>query len=215
MTYRLVAPFSIVKGVGPKMAANIVDWREAVGTDKAWLDWDDLLAIPGIGPGRVATIRNFVEDDDPFGVRAVSKVLNRVRYKFADGELGGVPAPTHLSTDLTNPDELVVFLGLFKTVQYKDVVEQRLKYGSYENREEVLAELADPHLLKYAVLTCEDEYEEPVRVRLSRKMYPKYTDLLATAKTNQDVVLVKGYLSDYGGIAIQAQELYLLNPERL
>lgn len=209
----LYAGFTSIKGIGVKMADNIVNWRNSQPKHRT-LDWDDLLAIPGIGPGRITTIRDFCEDDDPFGVRAVSRVLNRVRNKFALGEFAGISAPTHLSADLTTPDELVVFLGILKGKTYKDTLEQRLKYGpSGATPEEILATLDDPHLLKYAALTCEDEYDEPVRVRISRKMFPRYKDLIGSAKVGRDIVLVKGYVSDYGGIAIQTKELYIINPE--
>lgn len=212
----LYAGFTAIKGVGPKMAANIVDWREAVGTDKAWLDWDDLLAVPGIGPGRVDTMRNFAESDDPFGVNAVGRVLSNVRNAFRNGEFGGIDPPTHQAKDLSTPDEFVVFVGVLKGKIYRDTLEQKLKYGAAGvTAEEILALLPDPHLLKHVALVCEDETDEPIRVRIGRKLYPRYEEMVKSAKVDRDVVLVKGWVSDYGGIAIQAKEVYLINPEGL
>lgn len=209
----LYAGWTAIKGVGPRMAENIVAWRDDLDTTSG-LGWDALLAIPGIGPGRVGVIRQFCEGDDPFGVETVRRTLNTVRKEFDCNEFAGIPSPTHRSIDLVQPDELVVLLGILKGKVYKDTVEQRLKYGpSGATRESVLDSLEDPHLVKYASLTVVDEYDEPVRIRISRKQFPRYQGLIADAKVNRDIVLVKGYVSDFGGTAIQTKELYVITPE--
>lgn len=212
----LYAGWRAIKGVGEKMAANIVAWQEdhAAELSKYLLDYDSLVEIPGIGPGRVAVIRQFCEGDDPFGVERVRRTLDRIRKELECNEFQWVPFPTHRSIDLVQPDEMVVFLGILKGKNYKDTVEQRLKYGpSGATRESILAELDSPHLTKYASLDAIDEYDEPVRIRISRKMFPDVQGLIAKAKANADIVLVKGWVSDFGGTAVQAKELYVITPE--
>ncbi|WP_217915612.1 ComEA family DNA-binding protein [Miltoncostaea marina] len=41
-------------GIGPTLAARIVDWRSAHG---GFSSVDQLLEVPGIGPGRLEAIR--------------------------------------------------------------------------------------------------------------------------------------------------------------
>jgi DNA polymerase-3 subunit alpha len=220
----LYAGFLAIKGIGPAIANAIVEWRKQKlqaslnDPDQFWiahnLEWESLLDITGIGPGRISTIRDFCESDDPFGILATKRTMDRMRECFHSGEFPNVPYPTHSSLDITQEDELVTFMGVLKKKQYKDVVEQRLKYGPQDlTREAVLEDLDNPHLLKYAVLTVEDEHDEPIRVRVSRKMFPQYAGLIRDAKAGQDVIVAKGYVSNYGGIGIQVKEMVVIDPE--
>ena len=229
---QLFAGFQAIKGIGDSTGSAIVKYRdqrlaEHVGYSEIdprllkgirypEMRWSELVAVPGIGPGRIETIENFCYSEDPFEVGKVKRLLDRTRGEFAAGEFDGVPFPTHTSLDLTVIDELVVFLGFPKERKYYDIVEQRLKYGSKDlTRESIIDSLDSPHLLKYASLICEDEFDEPVRVRVSRKLYPTYERMVAAAQLNRDLVLVKGYVGDpeFGGVAIQVKEMMLIQPE--
>jgi DNA polymerase-3 subunit alpha len=220
----LFAGWTSIKGIGPKMADKIVEWQHdpniqgelfhdlREGADE--VAWDGLLAVPGIGPGRVNTIRQFAESDDPFGVFKTQRTLDGLRQEFNDGVYVGVPSPTHKSTELTENDGLVVFMGVLKTKRFYDTVTQKLKYGPEgTTRESILEELEQPHLLKYVALVCEDEYDEPIRVRVSRKMFPRYRELIDRARTGHDIILAKGYVNDFGGLGVQVSELVVIDPD--
>jgi DNA polymerase III subunit alpha len=213
----MYAGFSEVKGIGPSIANAIVEWRDnnrQYLTTWGYDSWESLQEVPGIGPGRIKTIRDFVYHDDPFGVLKTQRTLDSIRDCFAAGEFPGVPEPTHNSQQLTEIDELVVFMGILKGKRYKDYVEQKLKYGPEGlTRESILEDLDSPHLLKYVALECEDEYDEPVRVRISRKAFPRYQDLVRKGKVDRDIVVAKGYVSDYGGLSIQVKDMVMIDPE--
>lgn len=213
----LIAGFAAIHGIGPVNADKIVSWRdfELDCNDRQVLKWDDLLEVQGIGPGRVEKIQTFAESDDPFGVLKTKRTLDACRRDFDNNEFPGVNPPTHNSLEILEPDEFVTFMGILKARQYKDVVSQRLKYGGEGlTRESILESLSDPTLLKYATLDCDDEYDEPVRLRVSRTKFPKYRSLIAHARLGIDVVVASGYVTDYGGMAIQVSDLVIIDPEQ-
>ena len=207
----MYAGFMAIKGIGPKVATAIVDWLS--DRDRTALEWESLQAIAGIGPGRIKTIRAFADSDDPFGVMKTKRTLDVVRRQFSNGEFPTAESPTHTSQDLTTPGDFVVFMGILKSKHYKDVVEQKLKYESGSTRETILAALPDSHLLKYVTLQCEDEYDEPVNVRISRKKFPSYETLVRQARPDRDLILAKGFVSDFGGLSIQVSDVYVITPE--
>ncbi len=215
----LYAGWTSIKGIGPSNAEKIVQWQQAqqglftIPFETGDL-WDGLLEVPGIGPGRVKTIREFAESDDPFGVLKTQRTLDSIRTEFEEGAFPGVPEPTHVSTQIVTNDEFVVFMGVLRKKTYKDTVQQRLKYGGEGlTREGVLESLDDPHLVKYCTLDVDDEYDEPVRLRVSRKVFPKCKNLIGAAKIGVDVILVTGYVTDFGGLAIQVKDLIVIEPE--
>ena len=73
--------------------------------------------------------------------------------------------------------------------------------------------MALPHLLKYVALVCEDEFDEPIRIRVSRKKYPQYKALVDQARTGHDIIVAKGYVNDFGGLGIQVSELVVIDPD--
>ena len=219
----LYAGLTAVKGIGDKVADSIVQWRD--NTLRLELDWEALVEVPGIGEGRIQTIKDFVFHDDPFGVNKVRNALDIIRKDFDNDEFPGIDPPTHKSLDITEPNEFVVYMGVLKRKIYKNIIDTRQKYANTGapnaegvdarglTREEIQATLTDPHLLDYAVLETVDEYDEPVRIRISRKKFPQYKGLISKARVNHDVILARGYISDYGGIAIQISDLVVIDPE--
>jgi hypothetical protein len=175
------------------------------------IEWDDYKSVKGIGPKTIEKIKEFCNSDDPFGVHQVKLTLDEVRKAIADGKLLFCPVPSHLSIDIPPEREEVVYVGIARAKRYYDAVEQLQKRTTEEiDYAEALSRLDDPHLLKYAAIDVEDEYNESVRVRISRWKYPEFASQIAHLKLDKDVILVKGYSSDFGGTSIQAKELVVI-----
>lgn len=217
----IVAGFNSIPGIGPKTSANIVKWRdsmvfideEIIDEDGLGLEWEHLTEVKGIGPKTIQKIVGFCESDDPFGVHKTKRILDGIRQAYQEGELPGVIAPTHLSVDITPDRELVTFMGIVRGKKYYDAVAQLQKRTTEDlTYEEARAQLDDPHLLKYVAIDLEDEYNEPIRVRISRWKYPDYAAQVTHLKVDSDVVVVQGHSSDFGGISIQTKELIVLEP---
>lgn len=208
---RIVAGFTSIEGIGPKTSRNILEWREDIRSDR--IEWEDLTAVKGIGAKTISKIKAFVEHPDPFGVNEVSRILNNVRNSFRNGELTGVPEPTHISIDVPTDREFVCYMGIPRRRKYYDAVEQLQKRTAGDlSYEDGLAQLDDPHLLKYVALEVEDEYGEVIKVRISRWAYPKFAHEIQNLRLNKDIVVAQGYSSDFGGISIQAKKLVVIDP---
>ncbi|AVD99703.1 DNA polymerase [Mycobacterium phage Cuke] len=218
----ILAGFEAIPGIGPKTSENIVNWRDDVLMEdprpeaiaELGLDWPDLKQVKGIGPKTIKTIIDFCQKEDPFEVHEVQRILSGYRQSFKTGELQGIPIPTHISLDIPPERELVSYMGIARYKKYYDAVEQLQKRTSGDlSYEDALAQLDDPHLIKYVAIDVEDEYGETVRVRVSRWKYPQFQQLISSIKVNRDVVVVSGFSSDFGGISIQAKDLAVLNPQ--
>lgn len=225
----LYAGFTIIKGIGGTVGNKLVAWRnrlrrEALGIEPnderllrgvvvPGLEWSRITEVPGIGRAKVDAFESFCYSDDPFEVGRIKRVLDAIRDEFDRDMYPGMEPPSHTSLDITTPDEFVTFIGIPKDKVYKDVVEQRIKYGEGDQtEEEILASLDDPNLRKYAALTVEDEHDEPVKVRIGRKKYPQYKRMLSNLQLGYDVVWVEGYVSDFGGTAIQIKDMMVIKP---
>ena len=181
--------------------------------DSGAFGWDSFVNVKGIGPKTIEKIKEFVESDDPFGVHRTKRILDSVRRCFNNGDLPGIIVPTHVSIDVPPERELVCYMGIVRGKKYYDAVEQLQKRTTEElSYEEALGQIDDPHLLKYVALEATDEFDEPVRLRISRWKYPEYAYLVSHLKMNSDVVVVQGYSSDFGGVSIQVKEMVVIEP---
>lgn len=214
---RIIAGLTAVAGIGPKTAENIIAWREQktleYGMDDFFPEWSDLIEVKGVGAKTISTIKTFCESIDPFGINEMSRVLNRIRDSFSNGEIIGISSPTHVSVDIPTEREMVCYMGILRRVKFYDAVEQLQKRTTGElSYEDALMKLDDPHLLKYVALDVEDEYGEIVKVRVSRWVYPRYSKQVQGLKINKDVVVAQGFSSDFGGISIQVKKLMIIDP---
>jgi Zierdtviridae DNA polymerase len=213
----ILAGFEAIPGIGPATAAAIIDWRltesSAYGVDDFFPEWDDLSEIRNIGPKTIATLKDFCEGLDPFGVNEVKRVLNSVRDVYETGQLAGVPVPTHVSIDLPIDGSVVCFMGIARKRKYYDAVEQAKKKATGElSTEDALEQIDDPHLLKYVALDLEDEYGQLIKVWVNRWNYPQLGGKVENIKLNRDVVVVQGKSSDFGGISIRAKQMEVIDP---
>lgn len=172
--------------------------------------WDSLLKVAGLGTKTVAKMKAFAESRDPFGVNKIHEILEAVRRDLVGGKWG-IPEPTHDSNDMAEDGAFdVVWVGIPKTKEYKDVVED-IRARTDKSTEEILAELKDPELTKLAVIKCIDDGDEDVHCRINRWDFPRFADRLEDLRTNgKDVIVVKGKKRDGFGTNIIVKELWAL-----
>ena len=210
-----------IPGVGEKTAQLMVEYREEeiaaarFDPDVEDMDWMDYTAVKGIGPKTMEKIQEFCEQDDPFGIDRMRKVLSTLRTMIRRGELGrGIPNPTHTSDDIPHDAEnlSVIWIGMVKIREYKDLIEdQRSRFG--ENVDEVLKGLKDPHLVRFCVLKCEDDGEEEVYLRFSRWTYPKFKAALQKIVVGRDVVVVHGIKKKGFGVSLHVKNMVVIDPD--
>jgi DNA polymerase-3 subunit alpha len=207
-----------IPGIGEKTAQLMVDYREQWKLETSGhepFDWMDYTAVKGIGPKTMEKIQAFCEQEDPFGVDRMRKILSQLRTMIRKGELGrGIPNPTHKSDEIPiDADNLnVVWMGVVKVREYKDLIEdQRARYG--EKVDEILKGLKDPHLVKFCVLKCEDDGEEEVYLRFNRWAYPKFRTALQKIVVGRDVVVVHGLKRKGFGVSLHVKNMAVINPE--
>ncbi len=204
----ILGGFSQVHGIGPKTAANIINFRQqtkALGVPLK--SWHDLLSVKGIGEKTIEKIEAFVESDDPYQVNRTGDILDAARDALSEM---GLVTPTHHSTEIPQTGEHeVVWIGLVRNMNYKDYVEAtRTRTGREE--EEIIANMRDPHLRKSCVLQCYDEGDEDVYVRISRWNFPDMEGQLEDVVKDRDVILVTGKKREDFGISIHAQDILVL-----
>ena len=211
-----------IPGIGDATVPMLLDHRnDVVSTDPAPFTWDNFIAVKGIGPKKVETMREFAEGDDPFGLMRVSRVLAEYRQGIANRlpDFRGLPAPTHTSEEIPEVGQLpVVWMGFVKDIRFDNEIEKKRKYGDYDadvTDEDILAELKDAHLLESAVLFCYDEGETEVKVRVNRWAYPILRELVHSITPDVDVIIASGTKKDVGGFGVNvyAYALEVLEPD--
>ena len=202
--------FLQVSGIGPATTKSILEWRNtkrALGIKPVW---DDLSEVKGIGPATVKKVEDFVNSSDPYGIRRVGQILEGARAALKGS---GLPLPTHHSTAMPQlGTHNVVWIGMARNLNYKDVVEAtRTRTGLEE--EEILADLNDPELRKSCVIQAYDEGEEDVYIRVSRYKFPGLEAELQDLVKDQDVVLVVGRKREDFGISIHVTDMWIMKME--
>lgn len=204
------AGFIQIPGIGPATCQSIIDMRETVPFDS----WSDLIRVKGIGPKSMEKIRDFCENDDPFDLDLVGKVLTVYRDDISNGtgDFGGLPKPTHTSDTIPRSGEhTCVWMGLVRSINYQNFVEnQRTRTG--ESEEDIIARMKDPHLVDSCVLRCYDDGEEDVYVRYNRWEFPKFKKALEDITPNNDIILVHGRKREDFGISLHASSLIVIDP---
>ena len=214
----LRAGFAQIDGVGELTAERMREFRN----DTMFLNptipwsWTDFSAIKGIGPKTIDNIRAFAEDPDPFGLDLVGKVLREFRdgLRSQQGFWRGLPRPTHTSETMLSARDgaRVVWIGVPKLVEYKDLIEdQRAKFGTTEA--EIVAAVKSPHLRKWATVFAYDDGDEEVYLRFGRFDMPKFEDGLKQLRPNMDVLLIIGTKNKGFGNSIKVNKMMIIDPE--
>lgn len=207
--------FSQIDGIGEATASDIVTWRDQVGTSKAWLDWDDISAIKGIGAKTIQKIKDFVDQDDPFGVHKTQKQLTAFRIQAVRGDFldYGIPGEEwfYSSNELPDADQYVAFVGFAKNVVFRDEVET-IRTRTGKSVEQILSEMDFSDKTRKATIFAHDEFGE-VALRLSRFVYPSVEYKLAAIKPDHHIVVAYGRTFKDRPNSVQVKNIWVLEPD--
>lgn len=209
----IVSGFSQVKGLGDKISQVIIDDREKNGPFESW---DDMIRVKGIGPAKIKMIKEFADNDDPFGLEKTKNTLESIIDDIRKGNLP-VPMPTHDSNQLYEVDTVprAIFIGMVKLKEYKDVIEDE-RSRSGDDPEDIRKRIRAPDLAKSCTLHCYDSGDEDVYVRINRFRYgqdPKIQRQLESIRPGKDVIVAVGRKQKVFGISFSVDKLWVIDPE--
>jgi DNA polymerase-3 subunit alpha len=217
----LVAGWQQIPKIGEKTALRIDEMAGDYGFD----DWIEMKAIPGIGDKTIARMEEWTLAKDPFGLYKTERRLNAVRRFLRGPGKGQAPFPTHDGDTLVGmkvkqrlPGQKwvqgprVIYMGMVKLIEYKDIVEDE-RSRSGKEVEEILKEIKRPDLIKRATLHCYDVSDEEVYARVNRFQFPKLQRRLATIRPNRDVVIILGNRIAGFGTPITIERVWVLDPD--
>lgn len=213
--YALRPGFSQIPGVGEATAADIVAWREAVGTNWGWLDWAALVEVKGVGAKTVAAMAEFAGADDPFGIMKTEKQLEAFRKQCAHGDFDGygLPSADEFSQSNNMPENCVgvAFVGLVANVIFRDEIES-IRNRTGQTIDEIRAGMDRPESTKKATIFAYDEHGE-VALRVSRWRYDALADKVTAIKKEHHIVVGYGRTFEGKSGSLQLTELWILEPD--
>jgi DNA polymerase-3 subunit alpha len=220
------AGFVQVPKVGKVTSEAIVKWRDEllekqIAEDPkraGFISWTDMAkSVPDGGVYRVGavTVENmlkFVNAEDPFELERTADLFKRLRTEIlVPGNEFGMPVPTHTSVNMPKDrnQDGIIWAGVVKKRAQRDyVADQRSRFG--KTREEVLADMKDPHLTKSATLYCYDDFDE-LSVKFNRYEFAKFQEAIESIEVGLDVVVITGKkLKDYG-TSLYAKNIHILS----
>lgn len=209
----LRAGYTQVNGIGEATGAAMAAYKDEFLVE----DWSDFTAVKGIGPVTMQKVKEFTEQDDPFGLKLLRETISKMRRWIWEtgSDLDGLPFPGSKAEDV--PYEAIkgehVWLGVVKERNLKDIYELHRSRTGEELDE---ATVKEPQYINYVALTCEDD-TGPLSVTIHRfgGLYERYKDAIWNMDIKRDLLLVKGYKRSEYRRAIYAKEIYVLNPEEI
>lgn len=216
----LVAGWRQVPGIGEKMA-------ERIDREVGWPDWQSMLAIPGIGPKKIATMEEFSTAHDPFGLGRTERLLARAMDWIPTQSR--VPMPTHNGEQIAaipvreeygaaarrknyGKGPRVIYAGIVKERNMQDAVENR-RSRTGEEAEDILRTLKHPELLEYCSLRCYDTTGEEVYLRVNRYVFPKLKRVIESIAVNHDVLIAVGNRIAGFGTPVMVNDLFVIDPD--
>lgn len=203
------AGFSQIPGIGYKMAQKIVEDREVNG--EFTLGWDDLISITGIGPKKIELIKEFCEQEDPFGIERIKREVAEIKRCIKDGTLLGLPAPDTRSDQIPYEDRKShhVVLGTVKSRNLKDLFEDhRSRTGEELNPDDI----KDPHLKDSVTLYMEDD-GGLMTVKVNRWVYPKHKrQIWGDVVLGHHYVLASCEKKPFYGKTIHVRDMWVIDP---
>jgi DNA polymerase-3 subunit alpha len=213
----LTAGLTSVRGIADKTANAIL----RAGEEQPFTGWHDMIRANGVGPKTVEAMKQFAEDDDPFGLARARKIIDKVTDAIVRKELKA-PIPTHNGDDISkiippkwmtrNRGETVVYVGIVKARFYQDIVEN-IHSRTGKDLDEIEKTLKDKHLRKYCVVQCYDDSIEEVYGRITRYTFPKLRSLLELIEVGHDVVVMRGRKTPFFGNSIAIDDMWVVDPD--
>lgn len=189
--------FDQIDGVGPAMAAKIVEWREEVlKSPLGWkgIGWSSLIEVKGIGQKTIEKLVDFATAEDPFGIERLDNMIASVKKDLPgmkDSSGQQLPMPTHTAVEVPyerGEDQEIVWLGVIVHRNLRDIFEV--------NRARTGEEL-DPALVKHPeknewMLLAGYDGSDLVSLRVTRWKYERFKKTLWKIALDEDIVLVRG-----------------------
>ena len=211
----LQAGFSQVPDFGEKLGTAIVEHRKTYTIN----GWTDLMSVKGIGPKKMEKLREFANNDDPFGALWLDRSITRVKEAIKANELGPIPYPTHTASQLPyerGDDIEVVWLGTIYQRNERDLFEFNQAKGAELDMEAMTIDgkpIKDPHLDKWVVLVGDDETDQ-MGLRVDRWKYPRLRTAVWKLRPGKDLVLVRGVKPGWMPTRqISISDMWIIDPE--
>jgi len=191
-----------IPGIAEKSALKILEYGP-------YQRWEDLTAVPGVGPKTVERITEFVNQADPFDIYKLAENLEAMRATLAggiDSAQGRLPLPTHTADEIFDADggSRITFLGQPTHRNLRDIFESnRAKTGKALDKSEV----KDADYSEWVVITCRDA-DDLASFVVPRKKYPRFKEMIWKMELGSNDLLLcsgrkgkmKGTLGERSGI---------------
>jgi hypothetical protein len=205
----ILAGLTQIPGIGDKLAPVMVEYRNSATVT----DWNDYLALRGVGDKKVDAWRNYSELMDPFDIFTLEDTIERVTNMINRGDLGAVPRPTHKTVDVPSErgdDTEVVWIGTIHSRNLRDLLETNFgKTGEALD----LTTVRRPDLLEWVIMYGEDETEQ-MSITVDRYRYPKFKEMVWSIELDHDLVLVRGVKRGYQARrALYVWDMWVIDPE--
>lgn len=210
-----------IKGIAEKTSTAILEYRAEVGR---FNDWDDLLAVKGVGPKTLETLEEFWRNDDPFDIHKLANRLTALRSQLRSGieyqdefwRVAKLPRTTHTSEqvpydrDPEGGDTEVVWVGAIRDRNLKDLFElHHSKTGEHLDPLTV----KNPELNEWVVMLGEDD-TDVLTITIDRWRYSKFKDEIWQMDLDNELLLVRGLKKGFQSRrALYVTDLWVLDME--
>lgn len=201
---RIRAGYTQLSGIGPKMTEKIIEANPK--------NWDDLLAIKGVGIKTIDKIKAQIMHPDLFDIYRLEKSIKAVKQELGRAGLedasGALPYPTHTSRELDEVKQgtKVVWIGELVKYNIRDINEINVARGNTADLENI----KDPHLREFCIIYARDE-DDQTMLKINRWRFPQYKADIFDLKNNPGrLLLVQGRKPRYG---VQVDRLWVIDPE--
>jgi DNA polymerase-3 subunit alpha len=206
------AGFAQIPGIGESTGQAILDWRDT----KKQMEiggWYDLKVIKGIGEATIEKIMAFVAAEDPFDVYRLHRTIETTKKAIENGELAGVPIPTHTSLEVPysrGQDTEVVWLGQIIHRNLRELFEVNFSRTGVPLDPESVKR---PDLNEWVIMLGQDE-DELLTITIDRYKYPQFRKAIWKIDLNHDMVVVRGVKKGWQSRrSVYISQMWVINPD--
>lgn len=206
----VLAGFIQIPGLGKVTAPLIVETRKERG---GFESWPELQRVPGVGPKTVANIVDFASKEDPFGIFALKRSIDKVKRGIRSGALGRVPYPTHTVDDIPGDrgaNVEVTWIGTIHSRNLRDLFE--VNFGKTGEALD-LTTVRNPELAEWVIMYGEDDTDQ-MSITVDRWKYPKFRKMIWGIELDHDMVVVRGVKKGYQARkALYVWDMWVIDPD--